>query len=157
MLCVASGQDVRTAFDRAQSMEPKKKKKISRKDVAALSPGELWVQTKEAVRGMSRYLSPYKWRFLLGVLLGVLSGLFNIVILTGMQVVMTVVLKGQTAELGAMQLPFVGAVNIGQYLGLKDDMELTLVPVILLCLTLPVLFLMRGMIGYLANYFVMWV
>jgi ATP-binding cassette, subfamily B, bacterial MsbA len=137
-------------------MEPKKKK-ISRREVAELSPRELWVQTKEALRGMSRYLSPYKWRFLLGVLLGVLSGLFNIVILTGMQVVMTVVLKGQTAELGAMQLPFVGAVNIGQYLGLKGDMELTLGPVILLCLLLPALFLMRGMIGYLANYFVMWV
>lgn len=137
-------------------MEPKKKR-ISRKEVAALPPKELWIQTKETIKGMARYLRPYKWRFLLGVVLGVVSGLFNIVILTGMQVVMTIVLKGQTAELGAMEIPFVGYVNIGQYIGLQNDMQLTLVPVILLCLTLPLLFLIRGMIGYLANYCVMWV
>lgn len=137
-------------------MEPKKKR-ISRREVAEMSPKELWVQTKDAVKGMGRYLRPYKWRFLLGVFLGIVSGLFNMVILTAMQIVMTVVLKGQTAQLGAMDIPFFGPVNIGQLIGVENDAQLTLVPVILLCLVLPVLFLMRGMIGYLANYCVMWV
>ncbi len=137
-------------------MEPKKKK-ISRKDLAALPPGELWKQTKEAMKGMARYMAPYKWRFLLGVLLGVASGFFNLVILCGMQVVMSVVLKGETAEIGTTAIPLFGQVKIGELLGVQSDVELTLLPVILLCLTLPLLFFLRGMLGYLANYFVMWV
>ena len=62
-------------------MEPKKKpKKISRKDVTSMSARELWVQTRNAVRGMAQYMAPYKWRFFLGVFLGVTSGVFNMVL-----------------------------------------------------------------------------
>ncbi|MBX7212110.1 MAG: ABC transporter ATP-binding protein/permease [Verrucomicrobiaceae bacterium] len=137
--------------------QPQKKKKISRKDVNAMPMKELWAHTRDAVKGMARYLAPYKWRFMWGVVLGMLSGIFNMVILTGMQVVLSVVLKGETNELRTTSIPLFGQVNIGHLLHLDKDVELTLLPVVLLCLTLPVLFFIRGMLGYLANYLVMWV
>lgn len=138
-------------------MEPKKKKKISRKDVAKLPFNELVKQTLHAMRGMGKYIAPYKWRFTLGVILGMASGVFNMVILSGMQVVMSVVLKGETKELANASVPLMGQVNLGKWMGLDHDVELTLGPVIALCMILPVLFLLRGMLGYLANYLVMWV
>lgn len=139
------------------SMPSPKKKRISRKDVVDLSRAELWQYAKDAFARMSKYMRPYRGRFALGVLLGVLAGFFNLVMLVGMQIVLTAVLKGETKELAAHELPFVGKVNIAQWLGLSDDVELSLQSVILICSIIPVLFFARGMIGYLANYCMMWV
>jgi subfamily B ATP-binding cassette protein MsbA len=134
-----------------------KKKKISRKEVAELGVGDLWLETKKAFSYMRSYMRPYRGRFALGVILGVLSGFFNIVLLVGMNIVMTVVLKGETSALAATEIPFYGVVDLGAILGIKEDGELSMSSLILVCSIIPILFLARGMISYLANYCIMWV
>jgi subfamily B ATP-binding cassette protein MsbA len=137
-------------------MEPKKKK-ISRKQVTELGMGDLWVETKSAVSKMARYMRPYRGRFFLGVVLGIFSGFFNIVLLFGMQIVLSVVLKGETSALAATDIPFYGPVDIGALLGIKQDAELSAASLVLICSIIPFLFLVRGLIGYLANYCMLWV
>lgn len=71
---------------------PKKIKKVSRSSITKLSRNELWDLTKLTYAKLYRYMKPYRGRFLLGVFLGILSGLFNAVMLAGFQIIFAVVL-----------------------------------------------------------------
>lgn len=74
------------------AITPKPIKKVSRTAVSKLSRGELWDLTKLTYAKLYRYMKPYRGRFLLGVFLGVISGLFNAVMLAGFQIIFAVVL-----------------------------------------------------------------
>lgn len=137
--------------------EMSNRKKINRKEVSQLSSAELWQHTKDAVRQMAAYMRPYRGRFWLGVLLGVFSGMFNIVLLIGLQIVLSVVLPGETSGLQAVEVPFFGMVDVGEWFGLQDDQALALQQVMLVCMIIPALFFVRGMLGYFGNYCMMWV
>jgi subfamily B ATP-binding cassette protein MsbA len=134
-----------------------KKKKISRKEIVELSGRDLWQYAKDTFSRMARYMRPYRGRFLAGVFLGVCAGFFNLVMLMGMQIVLSTVLRGETSALTEQEIPYVGKVNVAGWLGISDNIRLSDGVVLLVCSIIPLLFFVRGMIGYLANYCMMWV
>ncbi|CAN5692964.1 ABC transporter transmembrane domain-containing protein [soil metagenome] len=72
---------------------PKKSiKKVSRTAVSKLNRKELWDLTKLTYAKLYRYMKPYRGRFIIGVFLGILSGLFNAVMLAGFQIIFAIVL-----------------------------------------------------------------
>ena len=74
--------------------DPKKPKKISRTQVSKLSQAEQWELTKDVYSKLYRYMEPFRKRLFTGIFLSVISGLFSIVILGGLNLVFTVVLSG---------------------------------------------------------------
>ncbi len=67
-------------------------KKVSRKQISELSGKELWQLTKTTQVKLFRYMKPVRGRFIIGVLLGILAGLFNAVMLAGFQIIFALVL-----------------------------------------------------------------
>ncbi len=166
---------------------PAKPKKISRKEVSKLSPAEQWELTKQVYSKLRRYMAPFRQRLLAAIGLSVLSGLFSIVMLSGMKLVFSVVLNGNKDRMkekavapavpgAATQTPAVAAeppppaetkhikgqsffqsIGLGKYVNLKPGEHLALREVLLLCLLIPLLMLVRGLLGYFAKYFMLWV
>jgi ATP-binding cassette, subfamily B, bacterial MsbA len=137
--------------------EPIKKKKISRKEIIHLSTAETWQLTKETVFKLGRYMKPFKGRFILGVLLGIIGGAFNMIMLLSFQLIFSIVLKGETKAFGeGAELPIVGKVSLAKWFPL-DDGEVSLWGLAFCCALIPFLIFMRGMFQYLANYCMLWV
>ncbi len=135
-----------------------KKKKISRKEIIHLSSAELWQLTKETVVKLAGYVKPFRGRFALGVLLGILSGLFNAIMLLAFSLVFSIVLPGETKSLGeGVDLPIIGQLRLGDYFPLGADGEPGFWVAIGACLIIPVLIFIRGFLGYLGNYCMLWV
>src|SRR3569623_126980 len=67
--------------------------KISRKDMAGLSTAETMALARETYGKLFRYIKPYRGRFLLGIIVSVLSGFSNFLLVQGMNVVFGVVLE----------------------------------------------------------------
>lgn len=138
--------------------QPTKKKKVSRKEIINLSSAELWQLTRETVVKLARYMKPFKGRFALGVLLGIVSGLFNAVMLLSFNLIFSIVLKGETKAFGeGYELPFLGKVSLGEWFPLGEDGTLGLGGVIFACALIPLMIFLRGMFGYLGNYCMLWV
>mgnify|MGYP000166681935 CR=1 FL=1 len=74
--------------------DPKKPKKISRTQVSKLSSAEQWELTKDVYGKLYRYMEPFRKRLFIGIFLSVISGLFSVVILAGLNLVFTIVLAG---------------------------------------------------------------
>jgi subfamily B ATP-binding cassette protein MsbA len=138
--------------------QPTKKKKVSRKEIIHLSSAEQWQLTKETVVKLGRYMKPFKWRFALGVVLGIFSGLFNAVMLLAFNLIFSIVLKGETKIFGqGFDVPLLGRVSLAQWFPLKDDGELGMGGLILACSLIPLLIFCRGMFTYFGNYCMLWV
>lgn len=145
---------------------------------------ELLALTKITYKKLLRYMLPYKGRFMLGVILGVFSGLFNAVMLAGFQIIFAVVLShpppkfndvqgsvvgpdvtlSATAldnshhkEFGTVNIPGLGAVNpVKWVLGYTPE-KVGVGFVIGACALIPALLFARGILTYLANYCMLWV
>jgi len=163
--------------------QPPPGKKISRKQVTDLSSGELWALTRWTYGKLFRYMKPYRGRFMIGVTLGILSGLFNAVMLVGFKVIFAVVLShGHTQPVdntpvisgdvnlqqlafeqpkphvfGQVEVPFLGHINpVEWFLGyIPTNVGFGLV--IAVCSLIPMLLFTRGFLTYLANYSMLWV
>ncbi len=126
-------------------------KKISRKDIAKMSFRDFMRVSREPYVRLAGYLKPYRARFFFGMLFGALFGIANgAVILLIRQVVPIVFPDGKSATFAMPTwLPFhVPAVHAG---------AATFWEVVLICATIPVLFLIRGIFSYLNAYCLLWV
>jgi subfamily B ATP-binding cassette protein MsbA len=100
---------------------------------------------KKTLRSMWKYLFPYRFRFALSIALGMLSALFNGIMLIGFQLIFSLVLKGQTRTLGeATKLPLIGEINLADIIGVADDTPVGLTGVMIACSFIPVLIFIRG-------------
>ena len=116
----------KAGFEIPRMSQPTKKKKISRKEIINLSSAELWQLTKETVVKLGRYMKPFKGRFLLGVLMGIVSGLFNAVMLLSFQLIFSIVLKGETKAFSEGFDLFGKKIRLGDWFPLGVDGELGL-------------------------------
>lgn len=164
--------------------QPPPGKKISRKQVNELSTGELWALTKWTYGKLFNYMKPYRGRFLLGVTIGILSGLFNAVLLVGFKIIFSVVLshgtvvqvedagthlgedvnpahlsfeRPQSQNFGEVEVPLIGKINpVAWVIGYAPSKP-GVGMVIGVCSLIPVLLFIRGFLTYLANYCMIWV
>lgn len=113
---------------------------------------------RQTLLSVWKYMLPYKGRFALSLLLGMLSAVFNGVMLIGFQLIFSLVLKGQTRTLGQpTKLPLLGEVNLAALLGFDNDTPVGLTGVIIACSFIPVLIFLRGFLSYLSCYMQAWV
>lgn len=123
-----------------------------------LAQKEVMEITKQTLRALWGYTLPYRGRFALSLLLGVLSALFNGVMLLGFNVIFSLVLKGQTRSMGEpVDLGMLGEFNLAKMLGLEEDRPIGLTGVIIACSFVPLLIFLRGFLTYLASYMQAWV
>lgn len=125
---------------------------------ARLSEPQLAEVVKHTLKSIWKYVVPYRGRFALSMLLGMLSAVFNGVMLIGFQLIFSLVLKGQTRTLGEpTDLPLLGEVNIAQLIGADADAPIGMIGVMIACAFIPVLIFMRGFLAYLSSYMQAWV
>jgi subfamily B ATP-binding cassette protein MsbA len=94
---------------RASTSRMSQLKKISRKQLSEMSGREVMRVAIIAYRKLFGYMKPYKGRFAMGAVFGVLAGLFNAVMIVGFQLIFTVVLPGAATQ--KITVPFVGEVD----------------------------------------------
>jgi subfamily B ATP-binding cassette protein MsbA len=113
---------------------------------------------KKTLTSIWKYVVPYRGRFALSVLLGMLSAVFNGFMLIGFQLIFSLVLKGKTRTLGeGTELPLIGEINLAKIFGLDADAPIGLTGVMIACSFIPVLIFLRGFFGYLSSYMQAWV
>ncbi|MEI6535267.1 MAG: ABC transporter ATP-binding protein [Verrucomicrobiaceae bacterium] len=131
--------------------------KVSRKDLANLSTTETMKLAREVYSKLFTYMRPYRWRFYLGIFFEILSGLSNAVMIYGFKIVFSVVLpvkEGDAQNMGVIKL-LGHKVDVMQWI--PADWRGGMASVIVACVLVPVLFLLRGGLTYIANYLMMWV
>lgn len=92
----------------ASPKEQKKIKKLTRKDVAKMSTSEFAGQMKTPFFRLLSYVVPYKGKFTLGIMFGIIYGLFGAAMMFGMRFTFETLLpQGQKAEVvvSADQMP----------------------------------------------------
>lgn len=108
-------------------------------------------------RRMLPYLQPVKGRFILGILIGVAAAAFNVVILQSFEIIFSLVLRGQTENMGK-NFDFFGInLNPARLLGVPDDTAVSFQIALVACACIPVLFAVRGLLEYLNKYCLAWV
>ncbi|MFC5453917.1 ABC transporter ATP-binding protein [Prosthecobacter fluviatilis] len=113
---------------------------------------------KKTLASIWKYLLPYRGRFVLSLLLGMVSAAFNGFMLIGFQLIFSLVLKGKTRTLGeGTDLPLVGEINLAKMFNLDADAPIGLTGVMIACSFIPVLIFFRGFFGYLSAYMQAWV
>jgi subfamily B ATP-binding cassette protein MsbA len=133
-------------------------KKISRKDIARMSFRDFMMASREPYRRLFAYLGPYRGRFWLGILFGGLFGGVQALMIFDVQFVARAVFSGGTLALegGALGkipegvrrwIPESAHLQIGDGIGM----------VAVVCLSIPALFLLRGLCSYLNSYLMLWV
>ncbi|WP_395750830.1 ABC transporter ATP-binding protein [Prosthecobacter sp.] len=136
----------------SQPSAPKPPAKIN------LADPELRAMVVQTLRAIWKYVLPYKGRFILSTVLGILSGLFYGVMIIGFQLIFSLVLKGKTTTLGEdIPLPVIGAINPAQILGVSSDTPVGMTGVAFACAFIPALIFIRGFLGYLSSYMQAWV
>lgn len=133
-------------------------KQSSKTPPLRLNDPELAAVVKQTLKSMWKYVVPYRGRFAMSLLLGVLSAVFNGIMLIGFQLIFSLVLKGQTRTLGqAVKLPLIGDINLANILGADADQPIGLTGVMIACAFIPVLIFLRGFLAYLSSYMQAWV
>jgi subfamily B ATP-binding cassette protein MsbA len=126
-------------------------KKISRKDAAKMSNLQLLRAGMEPYKRLLSYLRPYRGRFLLGMIFGVLFGIANgAVVLLLRGVIPYIFPDGKAQPLKAPNwLPF--------QLPEISPHAATTWEVVAICATIPALFAIRGLFSYMNAYCLLWV
>jgi subfamily B ATP-binding cassette protein MsbA len=123
-----------------------------------LTDPQLAYVVKHTLKSIWKYVLPYRGRFALSLLLGILSAMFNGVMLIGFQLIFSLVLKGQTRTMGEpTELPLIGEVNLAKLFGADADAPIGFTGVMIACAFIPVLIFLRGFLGYLSSYMQAWV
>jgi subfamily B ATP-binding cassette protein MsbA len=112
----------------------------------------------QTMRSIWKYVLPYKGRFILSTVLGMLSGLFYGVMIIGFQLIFSLVLRGKTTTLGdEIDLPLIGVINPAEILGVASDTPVGITGVAVACAFIPALIFIRGFLAYLSSYMQTWV
>ncbi len=123
-----------------------------------LTDPHLAAVVKKTLRSIWKYVVPYRGRFAMSLLLGMLSAVFNGLMLIGFNLIFSIVLKGQTRTLGeAEKLPLIGEINLAEMFNLDAEKTIGLTGVMIACAFIPVLIFLRGFLGYLSSYMQAWV
>ncbi|MDF1738946.1 MAG: ABC transporter ATP-binding protein [Verrucomicrobiales bacterium] len=136
-------------------IEPKKTARAL--DLAKTSSDDLAEDRSDVFKRLLSYIRPYRTRLAWGIFCGIMAGVFNGVLLLVCKSVFTVVLPGAQGE----PIP-------DKYYPFKDlpvftDFTITPPPipewlfVLLVCLSIPVLFLIRGIFYFLHQYCMLWI
>ncbi len=133
-------------------------KESSKTPPLKLTDPQLAAVVKKTLRSIWKYVVPYRGRFAMSMLLGMLSAVFNGVMLIGFQLIFSLVLKGQTRTLGeTTKLPLIGEINLAHILGADSDQPIGITGVMIACAFIPVLIFLRGFLAYLSSYMQAWV
>jgi len=128
-------------------------KKLTRKEVSKMDTREFADHAKRPFIRLLSYVRPYRSRFVAGILFGVFYGLFNAVMIFAMKFVFEMLLPS-TKDVVALKIPFYGEKLIPvPELGDAEGVKMA----ILISLLIPLAIFIRGMLGYLNQYFMMWV
>ncbi|MDB6003394.1 MAG: lipid exporter, fused ATPase and inner rane subunit MsbA [Prosthecobacter sp.] len=123
-----------------------------------LSDPHLRAVVMDTLRAIWKYVIPYRGRFILSTVLGIISGLFTSVMIIGFQLIFSLVLNGKTTTLGqVIDLPIFGVINPAELLGVASDTPVGIMGVAIACAFIPVLIFLRGFLGYLSSYMQAWV
>lgn len=123
-----------------------------------LSDPQIRAVVAGTLQAIWKYVLPYKGRFILSTVLGILSGLFNGVMIIGFQLIFSLVLRGKTTTLGeTIKLPLFGELNPAEILGVSSDTPVGFTGVAIACAFIPALIFCRGFLGYLSSYMQTWV
>ncbi|MHA3771903.1 ABC transporter ATP-binding protein [Verrucomicrobiota bacterium sgz303538] len=125
-------------------------KKISRKDMAKMSFGDLLRAARGPYERLFSYLKPYRGRFYLGILSGALFGLVQGLLIFDVQFVAAMVFPD-----GKPKVPKLVAKYFPDLINFHLDGSLS--TVLLICSTIPVLMILRGLCSYLNSYCMLWV
>jgi ATP-binding cassette, subfamily B, bacterial MsbA len=158
-------------------------KKISRKDISKMSTREVLAAARGPYGRLATYLRPYKKRFALGLLFGILAGAMNAFFVSGTRIVGDVILGGnKTAkdlakelehppwfeQLSAWQAPpslpwsqeimgwVHGIGDWGRWISHANG-DIPIQQIIILVSFIPLVMGLRGLFGYLNAYFIQWV
>ena len=78
--------------------QAQRQRKITGKEIATMSSGDFMKEAKAPYRRLMGYVKPYKTRFILGIIFGVLAGTFNGLLLVVLRTVFTVVLPAAPSK-----------------------------------------------------------
>lgn len=141
--------------------------KVSRKDLANLSTAETMSLAREVYGKLFAYMKPYRIRFFMGIFFGILAGLSNAVMIFGFKIIFSIVLPAGKSGAEAVQpikVPFVkekvdvmGWITHTFNLPTETLQGDSVSAVIVACCLVPLLFLLRGGLTYIGNYYMMWV
>lgn len=140
--------------------EPKKSKSTTRAlDIATSDVEEMAMERKDVFRRLLGYVKPYRGRLFWGVTAGVLAGVMNGILLLVIKTVIRVVLPaGEGADTDGAYKPF-------EDLPIFTDFEIPRFDfgdnewlfILLVCLTIPLLLLLRGIFEFLHKYVMLWI
>lgn len=140
--------------------KPAKSKKLSRKDLAKMSTAAILDAARAPYRRLLGYIKPYRGRFAVGVLLGIVAGLFNGLLLLAIRAVFTVVLPPDPNEPIPTHIePFKGLAGLDHWKIPRPQVspEDEWIVVTCVCLCVPLLILFKGLFEYLSKYCILWV
>ena len=157
---------------------PQKQQRYSRRDLATMSSGDFLEAAKTPYKRLFSYVKPYRMRFGMGVFFGITGGLFNGFLLLVIRAVFTIVLPAEAPPPapGADPVPLVAAAaqdetpkKIVPFHGvalldkiqfdapkLKPGLE-EWIFVSMVCLSIPILILLKGVFEFLNKYCILWV
>jgi ABC-type multidrug transport system fused ATPase/permease subunit len=135
------------------------KKKISRTDLANLSSWETLQVAGEVYKKLFIYIKRYRWRFYLGMFFEVLAGMSNAVFVYGFKIIFDIVLVTDPASkntIKPIKIPFIQE-KVDVISLFPAWLHHSLTAVIMACVLVPMLFLLRGGLTFIANYLTNWV
>jgi subfamily B ATP-binding cassette protein MsbA len=129
-------------------------KKISRQDIEKLSMHEFIRIAQEPYRKLLAYLKPYRVRFALGLLFAALYGAANGLLIFSMKHVGSAVFPSDSPA-GKSSHPSKAMEWVSQYIPMPDTNSAA--GVLIVCMTVPMIMMFRGLFSYLNAYYMMWV
>jgi len=124
--------------------------KPTRKDIARMSFREFLEASREPYRRLFSYMRPYRGRLALGILFGALFGAVQALLIFDVRFVAGAVFSDGKIFFGPRALewfPWLADLQIGTGFG----------AVALICTSIPLIMLLRGLCSYLNTYFMLWV
>ncbi|HEX8294979.1 MAG TPA: ABC transporter transmembrane domain-containing protein [Chthoniobacteraceae bacterium] len=124
-------------------------KKLSRKEIARMSFGDFVREARGPYARLFSYLRPYRARFFAGILFGGLFGVVQALLVFDVQFVAGAVFPQHAATGGGVLVRW-----FPQLAQFRIDNSPT--TVMLICASIPMLMLLRGLCGYLNSYCMLW-
>lgn len=125
-------------------------KKVSRKDIAKMSFGEFLRASRDPYRRLFSYLRPYRGRFFAGIVAGIFFGAVQALLVFDVQFVGGAIFPDPHPQSGGALVRWFPALA-----ELRLNADAT--RVLMICASIPLLMLLRGLCGYLNSYCMLWV
>lgn len=152
-----------------------KQKRFSAKDLAGMTTADFLAAAKAPYARLFSYVKPYRNRFAMGVIFGIVGGAFNGVLLLVIRGIFTIVLPAEEPPAGGTGdalpgaaghalpekiVPFDGIAYLDRIQFDRPDLapgweQWTFVSAV--CLLIPVLILLKGAFEFLNKYCILWV